>query len=153
MRRCVTGITEETLRRTFDGGVDTKYLKQLSVYAVDSAGICRGQLTIEIDWERYEVHVREGRDSILATGWTADGASIDVDELTVMFCDFARAHGFRVDWVVFVRDNIDKDVAFETLGLVSTSAPKFRDGKVPRGMKSRIMEMDEMSVGLNLDLD
>lgn len=145
LRRSMTNIQEDTLKRVFDQGLAKKYIKQIDIYGIDISGLCRAHLKIQIDWYRHQVCIREGRDFITAPEkWMQTGA-IEIDEMTRLFREFIDDQMLTTTWQIWFSDGIDYERARRELGTVPTTPPKWISK--PEGLASSVSLADEMNIG------
>ena len=145
LRRSLSSVDENTLARIFDTALEKKYFKQIDVYGLDSSNLCRAHLKIAIDWQRHQIHIKEGRTAIVTPDkWMKEGA-IEVDEITKLFREFIQDAGLNTIWQATWEDGVNVALAQQELGTVPATPPQWR-GK-PEGMQSSVSLADEMSIG------
>lgn len=145
LRRSMNNIDESTLVRVFDAGIEKRYIGQVDIYGLDSSELCRAQLKIVIDWDRHQVHIREGRETIAVPEKWMDIGAIEVDEMTKLFREFVDDTGLKTIWQITWANGVDVDSARQDLGTVSATRPTWR-GK-PEGINSTVSLADEMNIG------
>lgn len=148
LRRSMHYIDEETLNRVFDQGIRKGYIKQIDIYGMDTSGYCRAQLRIQIDWQRHQIHIREGRDMLVVPGTWMEIGAIEIDELTKLFREFVTDEQLETTWQFYWADWVDVAVARQELGTVEATPPTWR-GR-PTGMSTSVTQADEMQVGCYL---
>jgi hypothetical protein len=48
-----TDLSLETIKNTFDKGIDKRWINGIKIYALDSENRCCAQLFMEIDWDEH----------------------------------------------------------------------------------------------------
>src|SRR5262245_48680896 len=57
------GFENKSIQPILDG-VRKRYLREIVVYGFDSDNLVRAQLSIAIDWRRFEIHIVAGNDKV-----------------------------------------------------------------------------------------
>ncbi len=145
LRRCTT--VSQRAMQSIELGLDKQWIYKVDIWGFDDKDLCRAQLSIEIDWNEYQVQISKGRVTVAIDGWV-DKTAIEVDEAIKLFNKYVEAHGLRTEWSVTYQPHLDRERINKILGF----AP-MRDFKWARPGESkylRIPELPEVKVGLRL---
>ena len=126
--RQTTDIDDVALERLMEG-VEKQWLRKFSIYALDRERLCRAELTLEIDWDKYNFQISIGKATISIDEKWKDNTAIEVDEAVRAFKNFVREFSLSTKWVVWYTDNICDDPkklkeVRKRLGLVSAKSVK-----------------------------
>ena len=146
--RRTTKISEERLRRTFETGLKEKLIGKIHIYALDKNERCRAQLTLEIDWKRHELHIREGREYITIDNRWENNTAIELDEIIRLFNEYTQAKRLNTIWRLNYAPNVDTEYARKKLDLVDGKLLEWYGRK--ESYVTKIQELDECKVGLYL---
>lgn len=145
LRRSISTIDENTLARVFDTAIEKKYFKQIDIFGLGANNLCRAHLKIVLDWERHQIHIKEGRENIAVPDKWLDTGAIEVDEMTKLFMEFVKDNDLRTIWQATWNDGVNIDLAQKELGTGPAIAPKW-SGK-PEGISANVSLADEMNIG------
>lgn len=144
--RRTTNTDKNSLKEIFERGLREKIIGKITVYGVDDLGLCHAEIRIMIDWEKYQIHIREGRENVTTDSRWVEGTSLEVDELTRDFNEYVCEKSLRTFWRVAYAPRVDVRKANKILGLSSADHVKWKNGK-KGGQLWHIEDLDEMSVG------
>jgi len=152
--KLTTSISDETLNRLMVG-VENKWINKFHVYALDAKGLCRGQFTLEIDWDEHSLQIARGNATIAIDEqkWV-NGAAVEVIEAANLFNEFVTAYSLRTDWQTLHPPSITANEntfghVLEQLGLRLADPIKWAPGpEAQTTLKNRILS--ELRVGLRL---
>ncbi len=138
-------LTQQSLNGIMKG-VDKQYIGWLRIYGFDYHGNARCELSLRIDWYRYQLHIGAGRTTIEIDDRWPDQTAIELNETLELFNDFVRNNGLRTEWHVAYRAGLPRSAAVinRELGFSAAKPVTWAAGK--EGFKHIIPELDEMSV-------
>src|SRR5438876_643879 len=99
MLRRTTNISQETLQ-TLIIGVDRRWIASFLVYGFDHSNLCRAELTFEIDWDEYQLHMSRGKTTVTIDQRWENDTAIEVDEVIRLFNEFVETCRLRTEWMV-----------------------------------------------------
>lgn len=129
-------------------GIKEKWLAELSVYGLDSDGAAVAQLYMTIDWQKHEIHVAAGRETVTVDGRWRQGIAIEVEKALALFGDVCEAENLTNDLHARYRPGVDHAVVDASLGFKDAEPVKWRSGVV--GSAMTIPEIDEVVVGVKI---
>lgn len=149
LRRTICSISASSLDAIIKG-VKNHWIKKISIYGIDSDGLCRGQISLEIDWNEHDKQISMGITQItLDETYDKDGGSVEVDEITKLFNDFVRNKHLRTEWTVSYSSQVDIDYVDRELGFSTVKPLKWVEGeRLSTG--HIILGIKEVNVGLYL---
>jgi hypothetical protein len=128
-------------------GLHSKWIKELSFYAMNNVNQCRAELFVKIDWGRNSLHVSAGRDTIsLDTSWR-DGVAVEVEKTLALFLEFKASESLNVSIHTRYAPGVDYAHANRTLGFAPAGPVTWANGSI--GTAMTIPELDEFTIGLN----
>lgn len=142
-----TRIDESSTRKILLG-IEKRWISEISVYGLDDIDICHIELYIRIDWDRNQIHVAAGRDSIDIDDRWHDGISIEVEQSLALFDDYSREMSLHNKFHVRYTPGTDRQTARSGLGFKGADPVKWRDGFT--GTAMGIPELDEFTIGINM---
>ncbi|HKF56116.1 MAG TPA: hypothetical protein VKJ45_11745 [Blastocatellia bacterium] len=125
-------------------GVDKEYIEWLRIYGFDVSGRARCELSLHIDWNRYEVHIGAGRTTIEIDDRWPDQAAIELNETLELFNEFVVNNNLSTKWRVAYRPWLSGEAINRELGFV-TPKPLTWAGK-REGFANVIPELDEIRI-------
>lgn len=129
------GIAQITLNEIIDKAMDEKALERVKIYGMDESNICQAGLLMAIDWERYELQIKGGHETVkIDERWRNDVAP-EIDEAVKMFARFVKERNLKVE----VHYNISGD--FTKYGLVIAD-----EVRLAEALRLTVEELPELSV-------
>ena len=153
--RRTTDIEGEYLDTLMEG-VSRRWLTAFHVYAFDREGMCRGELTLDIDWDEHGRQIAIGKQTVTIDARWRDDTAIEVDEAARFFELFVREFSLETDWRTtcareIITDPNKRKQVYTHLGL--TAADPVTWASDPAGRQLRISELPELKVGVYLSDD
>lgn len=145
LRRTVD-IGETTLKKVFERGLREKMLRKIDIYGVDDQGYCHAQIRIEIDWEKHQFHIQEGREDVTIDSQWVKGTSIEIDVFTRNFSKWVNERDLETFWHVSYVPGVNRSEANAMLGLRSADPVKWKGKKCSSSLQ--VDGLDELCVGL-----
>lgn len=140
--RRTTDISPEVLKNTFDKGIDYHWIKSITIYGIDSEKYCRAQLTLEIDWNEYDVQLARGKATVAIDGRWEQDTAIELDEVITLFNKYVTEYSLITRTQFMYVDEVDSDMANQELEAVVPELIQWE-----RGWSSKIPELPELRVG------
>jgi hypothetical protein len=131
-------------------GIDNRWIRKVTIYAMNNENLCRGELIFEIDWEEYDFQVSKGKASVTIDGRWVDDTAIEVDEIINLFNDFVTTYSLLTKCSYTYSQEIINDESEhvrirEILGHVPFEGVKWAKDK--HGIVHQIPELPEVTVG------
>ena len=148
-----TNISEYTLGLIVDKALENMWITQYIVYGFDKDGLCRAQLTLDIDWDEHTLLIKNGKASVTIDERWTDNTAIEVDEAVNLFKKFTYSNSLRVEWQVHYSPWVyntpgKKDEVQNALGLVTANPIKWAGPT--KSIDMAVPELSELKVGLRL---
>ncbi|MEZ2236387.1 hypothetical protein [Microcoleus sp.] len=147
--RHTTDLSVEIIQKSILKGIENKLISKVHVYALDSENLCRAQLSMEIDWDKHDVQIANGKTTVAITedGRTwIDNTAIELSEAISLFNDYVREHSLKTKCHTFYAPGVNREKANDTLGMVSAEPIRWRD-KANRLFDLKMLEIPELCVG------
>jgi hypothetical protein len=149
--RRTTDMSLETLKNTFDKGIDNRWIDKITIYGLDDKKCCRAQLIIEIDWDEYNLQMAKGKAIVSIDGkkWQDDTA-IELDELINVFNMYVSEYSLKTWCNVSYPSSLDGKEVMKQLNLVDGEELKWSDCSK---RLNKIPELQELRIGCYLAED
>jgi len=138
-------LTDDSLAGIMSG-IEKTWIEWVHVYGFDAGGQARSQLTMHIDWSKYQVHIRAGQNMVqIDHRWSGDTA-IEVQEIMQLFNEFALSNRLRTEWQIAYRADLGSrnDELNKLLGFKRADPVRWAGRR--EGISSLIPELDEMNI-------
>ena len=147
--RRTTLIENDTLE-VIERAIDNKWIKELTIYAFDYYNYCRGELTLIIDWNEFDIHMSQGNVKVAIDDqmWNNQTA-VEIDELIRLFNKFVQSKGLQTRFVVQYPSHLDSNYINSQLGFVTADPVTWAKGGTINESLS-IEELPELKIGLRL---
>lgn len=146
------------LRRTYSNpatiekvvrGVSQQWLEKITICGEDPSGTIWCQLSLHIDWTRYQLHMTAGRTTMTYDQRWTEGAAIELDEALSLYDQYMRSKGAALSSHVYAYCRSSYTTAqvegvWQALGFVKAQ-PK-RWAGAANGTTMMIPELDEITV-------
>lgn len=142
--RRTTNITPSILEKTFDQGLEHKWISKITIYAVDSDKCCRAQLILDIDWDEYDFQLAQGKATVAIDQRWQDDTAIELDEIIKLFNEYVAEYSLNTKYQVTRRAGFSKEMVQEALGLCDAEPIKW---KQRNGYSTKIPELSELRIG------
>ncbi len=155
--RQTTAITEETLNKLLLGVADDqRWIEKVSIYGLTADNLCRAELTLEIDWDEYNLQISQARVLVAVDEkrWR-DNTAPEVSDAIKIFNKFVKMCNLETTWQITYTDQVyqtSKQHASvdRTLGLVTAEPIKWVTTE--QSLKITVGELPEITVGLRLTI-
>jgi len=129
-------------------GLDNQWISEVNIYGLDHSGLCRAQLSLEIDWDEHGVQLSEGRARVTIDESWIDNTAVEIDEAVELFNKYVKINNLKVKLRFYYRSYLDVDYINRQLGFVSAepitwAAPGVSDNR-------EIPELPELKVGIKI---
>jgi hypothetical protein len=146
MLRRTTSIDLDTLELLVKG-VENKWIREFSVYALDKSDLCHGELKFSIDWNEHAAQLSIARAKVTIDSKWIDNTAIEVDEAIRAFNRFVSAKSLRTEWRLSYEPAIYSNSTRlnsvrEALGLCAAETMKWAGKR-----QGRVMSIDELPEG------
>jgi hypothetical protein len=146
--RRTTTLSGSALDRLLKG-VQNQWINRINVYGLDADKKARCQLVIQIDWQRYRVHIAAGRTTVsTGKGWPSDLA-FEIGDSIQLFQDYVRENSLSTYWTANQPDlGTKRDQVLKEMGLKDADPITWAGSK--ESVHFNVPELDELGVELYL---
>ncbi|OCQ95647.1 hypothetical protein BCD67_10540 [Oscillatoriales cyanobacterium USR001] len=147
--RHTTEISLQLIQESILKRIENKWISKIHVYALDSENLCRAQLSIEIDWDEYNLQISNGKTTVVITedGRTwIDNTAIELDEAILLFNDYVRDHSLKTKCYTPYAPGVNREEVNRILGMVNGEPIRWKD-KANQVFQFKIPEIKELRVG------
>ena len=141
-----TKVQESSLQ-SIEKGIMNKWINRVDIYGIDINGLCRSQLTIDIDWDEHGVQIKKGNVSITFDESWIDDTAIEIDEAIQWFNKYNKSKKLTTKWTVSYCYNYDADSINKQLGFCRPNPIQWATGNTDPELL-QINEIPELKVGL-----
>jgi hypothetical protein len=145
-----TDLSLETIKNTFDKGIDKRWINGIKIYALDSENRCCAQLFMEIDWDEHNLQLSQGKTTVSIDGknWLND-TIFEVGEVIHVFNLYVSKNSLKTSCRVSYLSSLDEEEVMKQLNLTEGEEIKWKNGsRLPNANK--IPELPEFSIGYYL---
>jgi hypothetical protein len=147
-----TDITKETLERFFLG-IDRQWVRKLTISGLTEEKLCRAQLSLEIDWNEYELQMALERTTVALDEKCVDNTTLELSQALRLFNEFVNLHQLTTIWhfqyIPQIYDNAELlATALETMNMVTASPVQWID--TYQEVQMTLYELPEISIGLSV---
>lgn len=141
-----------SIREVLEKGLPKKWLKRIYVYAVDRDRRRRAEIKMEIDWERYEVHIVSKHDDVPINQKLPESEqlSVAIAEIVNFFNEFIQENGWSAEWAVNYAPGVDEALADKELGLTTAPPMDWAPGHREQVISEVPRRLDEFRIDLTL---
>lgn len=148
-----TDITEESLDQLLLGIADDKrWIEKVSIYGLTPDNLCRAQLTLEIDWNEYDLQMSQARLFVALDEkkWRNNTAP-EISDAIKSFNKFVKMYNLKTFYQITYTNECYKKseqlaLVRQTLGLVKGEPVQWVGTEYSKKMP--VEELTEISVGL-----
>lgn len=134
-------------------GIEYQWISEVNIYGLDYFNLCKAQLVMKIDWDRYQARMANGKATVVITedGRTwIDNTAIELSEAISLFMDYARANSLFTKCYTSYAPGVDRWHANRVLGMSNADPIKW-GGRADIALPFfAIPEIDEVRVGFLL---
>ena len=145
--RRASEISKESLA-AIEKGLDNRWISEVHIYGLNRSGLCRAQLSLEIDWAEHNLHLSEGRAKVTIDGSWVDNTAVEVDEAVDLFNKYAKQNMLSVKVTISYPSHLDRIYINRQLGFVPAEPIKWAGGVI--GNYSKVPELSELKVGVKI---
>jgi hypothetical protein len=143
-----TDLSEETVEKSILKGIEKKWIKTVSIYALDTNNYCHAQLLLEIDWDEHNLQIKNGNATIAIADdgrtWK-ENTALEVREAISLFLDYVTEKSLEAICQTSYAPGVNREEANRELGMVSAEPVKWK-GKTDGNIYD-LPELKELKVG------
>jgi hypothetical protein len=128
-------------------GIQNRWIENISLHWINSRNLVEVELSLNIDWGKYNLHLAAGRESVdISTRREPDAVSLD--GTIEMILDWARDRDLRVVPTIRYAVGTDVETANQILGLTPVAPVRWLSGAI--GTVAPLPRLDEITAPIRL---
>jgi hypothetical protein len=142
----------ERSRRSIERGLDNQWIERVGVIAMNSDDKLLAELILTVDWEKYSVHLSQGRTEVTLDPRWPDETALEIVAAADLFYDFWSSQDLKTSCYLTYRPELDRDEINRQLGFRS-AAQRSWAATPEQVLKDAIPELSEVNVEMFMVLD
>ncbi len=146
-----TDLSMEIIMNSILAGIEKQWISQVNVYGLDRQNLCRAQLIMNIDWDKYNLQMSNGNATVVIAEnprtWK-DNTAIELNKAISLFNDYVRENSLKTKCYTSYAPGVNRAEANYILGMVNAESIRWKR-KATGLLDFEIPEIKELRIGFH----